>query len=69
MKLLGYVFNYTGIKMDTEMINGIVEAPARRNVTELRGFLGLACYYRRFITNLVESSTVLHAVVSVKKAF
>ena len=45
-----------GIHPTEEKVSAIINAPAPRNVAELRSFLGLVNYYHRFIQNL---STVL----------
>ena len=68
-KLLGHVVSAEGIAVDQEKISAIVETPEPRTVTEMRSFLGLAGYYRRFIPRFAEVSSVLHAVTSAKVKF
>ncbi|KAL4273089.1 hypothetical protein GQ457_13G021400 [Hibiscus cannabinus] len=46
---LGYVISNGTIAMDEAKIKGILDWPAPTNVKELRGFLGLSGYYRRFV--------------------
>ena len=38
-----------GVKVDPEKIKSILEWAIPRNLTELRGFIGLCNYYRRFV--------------------
>lgn len=45
---LGHKINRTDIKMDTSRIKAINEFPRPRNIRELRGFLGLINFDRRF---------------------
>jgi hypothetical protein len=40
-----------GVKVDPKKIRAIVEWPKPKNISKLRGFLGLAGYYRRFVKN------------------
>lgn len=42
-------YNNQGVATDPSKIRAIQEWPAPTNVTELRSFLGLSGYYRRFI--------------------
>lgn len=46
---LGHIVSRNGISPNPDKTRAIDEFPVPRNVTELRRFLGLAQYYRRFI--------------------
>jgi hypothetical protein len=46
---LGHIVSGEGIKMDPKKVEAIRERPAPRNITEVRSFLGLTGFYRRFI--------------------
>lgn len=46
---LGHVISKKGVEADPEMIEAMKQWPIPRNITALRGFLGLTCYYRRFV--------------------
>ena len=45
---LGHVISYKGIYVDPEKIEVVMSWLARRNLTDVRYFVGLAGYYRRF---------------------
>ena len=49
MVFLGHVVSADGIRVDSKKIEAIVQWNAPRNVSEVRSFLGLAGYYRRFV--------------------
>ena len=57
VEYLGYRLDREGIHPLNDKVTAIVEAPEPRNVKELRAFLGLVNYYRKFIKQL---STIAH---------
>ena len=46
---LGYVINKEGISVAPQKIEAIVNWPTPTNVTEVRSFMGLTGYCRRFV--------------------
>nr|GEZ26324.1 putative reverse transcriptase domain-containing protein [Tanacetum cinerariifolium] len=49
VQFLGHVINSEGIHVDPAKIKAIKDLESPKTPTEIRQFLGLACYYRRFI--------------------
>ena len=49
MSFLGHIVSEEEIRVDPKKIEVIIEYKPLRNVTEVRSFLGLAYYYRRFV--------------------
>lgn len=48
---LGHLITREGVQPDPDKIKIIAESPSPTNVKEIKGFLGLGGYYRRFIEN------------------
>jgi len=51
---LGVVIGPNGIEIEKEKVNGILSWLEPKNVRNIRKFLGLANYYRRFIKNFTQ---------------
>jgi len=56
---LGNVVRQTGVKPDEKRIEAVRDYPEPKTSRELKGFLGLAGYYRRFIPNFSKISKPL----------
>ena len=51
---LGVVIGPNGIEMEKKKIDGVLSWPEPKNVKDIRKFLDLANYYRRFIKNFAQ---------------
>ena len=49
MLYLGHIINAEGVQVHMEKIRAIRDWPMPKTITELKGFLGLCTYYRRYI--------------------
>jgi hypothetical protein len=46
---LGHIISGEGISVDPEKVKAIIEWPVQKNAHEVRSFMGLVGYYRRFV--------------------
>ena len=64
IQYLGHIISEEGISVDPKKIESIMNCPTARSVTDVRYFMGLAGYYRRFIEGF---SKVAHAITSLQR--
>eukprot|EP00253_Pinus_taeda_P012189 PITA_12189 len=79
IQYLGHVITKDGIAVDPEKIKAIMEWPVPKDVADVRSFMGLAGYYRRFvegfskvafpITSLHKKGKLFHWTPNCQKIF
>ena len=60
VKILGHLVNASGISMNPEKIQAIMQMQIPANITQLELFVGLVSYYRKFIRGCAEICGPLH---------
>ena len=66
---LGYVVSKEGVTVDPDKVAAIQKFPTPASVKELRSFLGLASYYRRFIPGFSKVASPLFALTHKGREF
>jgi len=59
---LGVIIGPNGIEMEAEKVDGVLNWPQPKNVKDVRKFLGLANYYRRFIKNFAQVARLMNVL-------
>jgi len=60
VKFLGFVVSGEGISADKSYVDGVISYPRPIDTRGVRGFLGLAGYYRRFVSKFADIARPLH---------
>jgi len=60
---LGVVIEPKGIEMEEEKVNGVLSWPEPKNVKDVRKFLGLTNYYRRFIKDFAQVARPINVLM------
>ncbi|UYV78188.1 hypothetical protein LAZ67_16000412, partial [Cordylochernes scorpioides] len=69
IKILGHLVDANGIHPDPDKVEAVSKFPRPRNISELKSFLGLCSYYRRFIENFAGKARSLHDLLKTEKQF
>lgn len=69
VKYLGYVVGNGTLQTDPDKVSAVVDFPSPKSVRELRRFLGMTGWYRRFIANFAEISNPLTELLKKSKTF
>ena len=56
---LGHIVSSEGIRVDSQKIEAVKQWPRPTSTTDIRSFLGLAGYYRRFVEGFSSITTPL----------
>ena len=66
IEYLGHIIDAKGLHPTQEKVKAIREAPHPRNISELRSFLGMITYYRKFLPNLSTQLKPLYSLLCKK---
>jgi Reverse transcriptase (RNA-dependent DNA polymerase) len=64
VEFLGHVISGEGVMVDQEKVKAVLSWPDCKNVKEVRSFLGLAGFYRRFVEHFAQKA---HALTELTK--
>jgi len=60
VELLGHIVSCDGLQVNPDKVKKLVEMRLPRNTSEVRSFLGLASYYRRFVKDFAK---IAHPII------
>ncbi|GFQ85115.1 retrovirus-related Pol polyprotein from transposon 297 [Trichonephila clavata] len=63
LNILGHLGDKDGIRPDPGKVEDVRESPTPQTVSQVRSFLGICSYYRRFVHNFADISRPLHELL------
>ena len=68
VQILGHVISKNGLEADPEKVKAVQNFPVPQNQTDVKSFLGLCSYYRRYIKNFAIIARPLHKAKETKSS-
>ena len=69
VKFLGHIFNEQGLSVNPEKVSAVTNYPRPKNQTQVRSYLGLANYYRKFFRNFAHVAKPLNDLLRMDVVF
>lgn len=69
VQYLGHIISSGGVKADPAKVEAVRQWPVPKSQPEVRSFLGLASYYRRFVKGFAEIARPLHQLTEKGRRF
>jgi hypothetical protein len=69
VKYLGHILSDKGVHVDQSKVTAVRDYPRPTNLKQLRGFLGLSGYYRRFIKDYAKTAHPMHQLLKKNAKF
>ena len=69
ISFLGHVINGNGVTMEKSKVDAVTNWPTPKDITDVRAFLGLAGYYRKFVNNFSKISAPLSELLKKENKF
>ena len=69
VQFLGHIVSKYGLQVDPEKVDVVKKFPIPKNQTEVKSFLGLASYYRRYVSNFAAVARPFHKVSETSSVF
>ncbi|GFX74342.1 retrovirus-related Pol polyprotein from transposon 297 [Trichonephila clavipes] len=66
---LGHIISAEGVRTDPEKVSAVKNWKRPENLRELRSFLGLCTYYRKFVKGFSNFARPLHKLTEIKQKF
>ena len=69
ISFLGHVINEHGVTMEKSKVDAVTNWPVPKDISDVRAFLGLAGYYRKFVNNFSKISAPLSELLKKENKF
>ena len=69
VNFFGHIVSADGVSVDPDKISVVADWPVPTNITELRAYLGLCGYYRKFVQKFSEIAAPLYNLTSKRNQF